>query len=103
MPLPRHTLFVGRETALLQLATLLQDGDTAAIGQIAAATGLGGIGKTQLASEFVHRYGQFFAGGVCWLSFADAAAIPAQVAAIRQGRELGRHDGMLLEFDHTVK
>ena len=81
MPLPRHTLFVGRETALLQLATLLQGGDTAAIGQIAAATGLGGIGKTQLASEFVHRYGQFFAGGVCWLSFADAAAVPAQVAA----------------------
>lgn len=43
-------------------------------------TGLGGIGKTQLACEFVHRYGQFFPGGVFWLSFADPAAVPAEVA-----------------------
>ncbi|NIO76338.1 MAG: tetratricopeptide repeat protein, partial [Armatimonadetes bacterium] len=43
--------------------------------------GMGGIGKTQLAAEFVHRYGQYFAGGVFWLSFADPAAIPAEVAA----------------------
>ena len=45
---------------------------------MAAASGLGGIGKTQLASEFVHRYGQFFAGGVFWLSFADPAAVPTR-------------------------
>jgi len=37
------------------------------------------MGKTQLASEFVHRYGQFFLGGVFWLSFADASSIQSQV------------------------
>jgi hypothetical protein len=41
------------------------------------------MGKTQLASEFVHRYGSYFAGGVFWLSFADAEAVPAEIDACR--------------------
>lgn len=81
MPLSHNPLFVGRDDELQELAGILKAGKTAAIGQIAAATGLGGIGKTQLAAEFVHRYGQYFAGGVFWLSFADPAAVPAEVAA----------------------
>jgi tetratricopeptide (TPR) repeat protein len=83
MPLGRNPLFVGREGDLKSLASALKGGETAVIGQleIAAATGVGGIGKTQLASEFVHRYGQFFEGGVFWFSFADQKAIPAEVAA----------------------
>ncbi|HEY0737779.1 MAG TPA: FxSxx-COOH system tetratricopeptide repeat protein [Herpetosiphonaceae bacterium] len=106
MPLSRNPLFVGRDAALCQLAQALAVGGTAAIGQleIAAATGLGGIGKTQLACEFVHRYGQFFAGGIFWLSFADPAAVPAEVAAC------GGADGMnlrpefgILPLDEQVK
>jgi hypothetical protein len=76
MPLARNPLFVGREADLKALARGLKAGETAAVGQIAAATGLGGIGKSQLASEFVHCYGQFFLGGVFWLSFADPEAVP---------------------------
>jgi tetratricopeptide (TPR) repeat protein len=81
MPLRRNPLFVGREADLRALAAALKGGETAAIGQTAAIAGLGGMGKTQLASEFVHRYGQFFAGGVFWLSFADPATVPTEVAA----------------------
>lgn len=83
MPLSKNPLFVGREEDLRALASVLKAGGAAAIGQLetAAATGLGGIGKTQLASEFVHRYGQFFDGGVFWLSFAEAKSIPAEIAA----------------------
>jgi tetratricopeptide (TPR) repeat protein len=81
MPLGRNPLFVDREGALQALARTLRGRGTAAIGQLmAAATGLGGIGKTQLASEFVHRYGPYFAGGVFWLSLAEAAAVPAEIA-----------------------
>ncbi|HEX6290916.1 MAG TPA: helix-turn-helix transcriptional regulator, partial [Herpetosiphonaceae bacterium] len=49
MPLSRNPLFVGRDADLRQLAHALTVSETAAIGQveIAAATGLGGIGKTQ--------------------------------------------------------
>jgi hypothetical protein len=75
MALCRNLLFVGRAADLRALATALRGGETAAI------IGLGGLGKTQLASEFVHRYGQFFAGGVLWLSFVDPAAVSTEVAA----------------------
>jgi hypothetical protein len=78
MPLAPNTLFVGRDNELHILARTLAQG-TATV--IAATTGLGGIGKTQLATEFVHRYGQFFPGGVFWLSFAKAAAVPGEIAA----------------------
>jgi tetratricopeptide (TPR) repeat protein len=78
LPLHRNPLFVGRTKDLRTLAAALRQGQTTAV---VAATGIGGIGKTQLASEFVHRYGQFFTGGVFWLSFAEADNVPAEVAA----------------------
>lgn len=81
MLLAHNPLFVGRQDDLLRLARTLKGGQIVAIGQTAAATGLGGIGKTQLAVEFAHRYGQFFTGGVFWLSFASAETVPAEVAA----------------------
>lgn len=95
MPLAHNPLFVGREEDLKALARQLKAGETSAVGQveIAAATGLGGIGKTQLASEFVHCYGRFFAGGVFWMSFADAAAVPIEVA------DCGRSLNLLSGFD----
>jgi len=79
-PYPPYALFVGREVEFRQLAHTLKAGGTAAIGPIAAATGAGGIGKTQLAAEFAHRYGRFFLGGVFWLNCADAADVLSQVA-----------------------
>jgi hypothetical protein len=81
MPLAPNPLFVGRGDELLQVAAALRGGDTTvALGQVVASTGLGGLGKTQLAVELVHRYGRYFAGGVFWLSFASADEIPLQVA-----------------------
>lgn len=93
MPLAPNPLFVGREEALKTLASQLKAGGTSAVGQveIAAATGLGGMGKTQLASEFVHRYGRYFAGGVFWMSFADGSTVPIEVAA--SGQSLGLQVG----------
>ena len=87
-PLPRGSFmhmranphFVGREDELRDLERLLRAGSTTAIGQAAAATGLGGIGKTQLAVEYAHRYGRRYPGGVFWLDMADPEAIPSQAA-----------------------
>ena len=77
MPLSRNPLFVGRQSDLQFLAKTFATGQP----QTAAIVGLGGLGKTQLASEFVHRYGRFFTGGVFWLPFADANNVAAEIAA----------------------
>ena len=77
-PNPR---FVGHEEDLKQLAAWLKGNNAVTIGQVAAFTGMGGIGKTQLAAEFTHRYGQYFAGGVFWLNFDKPELVPSEVAS----------------------
>jgi tetratricopeptide (TPR) repeat protein/transcriptional regulator with XRE-family HTH domain len=95
MPLAPNPLFVGRREELLRIAAAFESDDsTVALGQVVASTGLGGLGKTQLAVEFVQRYGRFFAGGVFWLSFASAPEIPLQVAACAGPGALGLAAGV---------
>ncbi len=96
MPLASNPSFVGREDELRELARLFKVGGAAAVtatGSVAAATGLGGLGKTQLAAEFAHRYGRFFEGGVFWLTFANAGTVPAEVVDCGRSLQLG------VEFD----
>lgn len=82
MRLRPNTHFVGRREDLKRIAANLKNGDTTAVGEVtvAASSGLGGVGKTQLACEFVYRYGRFF-HGVYWINFGDPAEIPAEVAS----------------------
>jgi hypothetical protein len=47
LALGHNKLFVGRQKDLKDLAGMLKGGATAAIGQIAAVTGLGGIGNSK--------------------------------------------------------
>jgi len=50
-----------------------------------AITGMGGLGKTQLAVEFAYRYGQYFRG-VHWLDLANPSQLEAEIA--RCGMEM---------------
>src|SRR5947209_9646742 len=95
----RNPSFVGREAELAHLAGVLKARDLSTV----VATGQGGVGKSQLASEFVYRYGQYFAGGVFWLSFASAEAVRAEVAVctLALGQEL-RLDVRTLPVDEQV-
>lgn len=91
MPYAPNPHFVGREDDLKQLAQFLKAGT-------AVATGLGGIGKTQTAVEFVHRYGMYFPGGVFWLSFASAEGVPTEIAQCGQRMNLRLdYSGLKLE------
>lgn len=56
VPLPRNPFFTGRDQELDHLHAQLQQGTTAVIGQMQSISGLGGIGKTQLAVEYAYRY-----------------------------------------------
>ncbi|MDM8521281.1 tetratricopeptide repeat protein [Anaerolineales bacterium HSG6] len=90
MPLEPNPLFLGRDKELRQLATGLKSNETIVINQVdtslllgrpQVSSEFGGIGKTQLAVEFVHRYGQYFTGGVFWLNFADPGSISVDIIA----------------------
>jgi hypothetical protein len=57
IPYPRNPFFLGRDKLLERLHTQLQSGETTALSQSPQAiSGLGGIGKTQLAVEYAYRY-----------------------------------------------
>jgi tetratricopeptide (TPR) repeat protein len=58
VPYPQNTLFTGREAELEAIETTLRQGKNAAIGQTQAISGLGGIGKTQIALEYAYRHRQ---------------------------------------------
>jgi tetratricopeptide (TPR) repeat protein len=56
VPFPRNPNFKGRERELEELRRRLRVEGTAAPTQRHALTGLGGVGKTQTAVEYAHRY-----------------------------------------------
>ena len=66
VPYPRNLLFTGREALLEQLVTNLSTGEPTALGQPQAISGLGGIGKTQLALEYAYKYRQDYQA-VLWI------------------------------------
>jgi tetratricopeptide (TPR) repeat protein len=70
-----NPLFGGRSPDLQRVAT------TFTRGRAVVLAGTEGIGKTQLAIDFAHRYGRFFAGGVFWIDFSIAEDVSLQVAA----------------------
>ncbi|MEH1826072.1 MAG: tetratricopeptide repeat protein [Nostoc sp.] len=57
--------FVGREAELEKLHQQLQTSRQVAI---VAVAGMGGVGKTELATQYAKHHLQNYQGGVCWLS-----------------------------------
>ncbi|MBC8873724.1 MAG: tetratricopeptide repeat protein, partial [Planctomycetes bacterium] len=117
LPHLRNPHFTGREECLEYLAEGLQQPETQA--SIAVISGLGGIGKTQVAMEFAFRHAAAFQV-IWWIdassplslgsSYADLATelsiVPAtetdhdiRVRAVRHWLE--RYTGWLLVFDNA--
>ncbi|MEB3181726.1 MAG: tetratricopeptide repeat protein [Nostocaceae cyanobacterium] len=63
--------FIGRENDLEKLHQLLQENTQVAI--TAAVSGMGGVGKTELAIQYGRRYLNDYPGGVCWISARNIA------------------------------
>src|SRR5205807_5558076 len=56
IPYPRNPVFTGQEEILKQIKSQLQSGQATAHTQPQAITGLGGIGKTQIAVEYAWNH-----------------------------------------------
>jgi tetratricopeptide (TPR) repeat protein len=115
VPFQRNPYFTGREDVLAEIASRLEKGGRAALGQ-AAICGLGGIGKTQTAVEFAYRRRDnyravFFVRaekpGEILSGFAEIAKLVGivendQNAAAAAAREwLATHPGWLLILDNA--
>jgi WD40 repeat protein len=70
---PRNNDFVGRAEDLESLHRILQQREPVGI-RPAGLTGMGGIGKTQLAVEYVYKYKAHYPGGIFWINAAEVLA-----------------------------
>ncbi len=96
LPHRRNRHIVGRGRELEALAQSLNQSATA-ITPMSATTGLGGIGKTQLAVEYAYRYAHRYPGGVFWLNCEFPAAVASEIAACGETMKLyGRDDQIQL-------
>ena len=68
VPFPRNPDFVGRDDDLARLHDIIAGPGQGPVGiRPAGLTGMGGIGKTQLAVEYVHRQKDNFPDGIFWI------------------------------------
>jgi len=82
----RNLNFTGRGALLERLRAQLRRQPGAVVTQAEAIHGLGGVGKTQLALEFAHRYHADYEV-IWWIAAEQPASVTAELAALAQ--ELG--------------
>jgi tetratricopeptide (TPR) repeat protein len=78
----RNLLFTGRAALLAALHTALTEGSEPTALTQAAVHGLGGVGKTSLAREYVARHDADYRGGVWWITAADRLGTVNGLAAL---------------------
>jgi tetratricopeptide (TPR) repeat protein len=91
VPHNRNPNFTGRESLLAGLRAALTSTGTAALTQTQAITGLGGVGKTQLAVEYAYRHVADYSM-VWWVPSEEPAALAAGYAALAGPLELPQRE-----------
>jgi tetratricopeptide (TPR) repeat protein len=91
VPLPRNPFFTGRKEKLEELANALGPGG------VAALTGMGGVGKTQIAAHFAHEHRNEYSA-VLWASAASQETLVSGFTAIASLLNLPEKD----EKDQSV-
>ncbi|GHO65612.1 hypothetical protein KSC_045040 [Ktedonobacter sp. SOSP1-52] len=92
VPYQRNYYFTGREALLEQLHTSFASGQALALTQSYTLSGLGGIGKTQVALEYAYRYHQHYAA-TFWLAAESSETLTSSFLSIAQTLRLPeRHE-----------
>lgn len=92
LPFPRNAFFTGRAELLQLLHEQLCREHTMALTQSWAISGLGGIGKTQIALEYAYRYWQHYTA-ILWISAETSETLLAGFVALAEALDLPeRHE-----------
>ncbi|MGB6455519.1 MAG: FxSxx-COOH system tetratricopeptide repeat protein [Streptosporangiaceae bacterium] len=112
----RNPAFTGREDLLAAVRERLQGGQAAVV---QALYGMGGVGKTQLATEYAHRFAESY-DMAWWINAEQSRLVGDQVASLGHGlgcippgasseaaraavlAELRQHGRWLLIFDNAT-
>jgi TIR domain/NB-ARC domain len=119
IPFPRNPFFSARDELLTRLHRQFQMGQTIALSQPQALSGLGGIGKTQIAIEYAYRFYQDYQA-ILWVYAGTTEALLSSYEKLaillrlpeREAKEqeiivqavktwLQTHRGWLLILDHV--
>ncbi|NJO27527.1 MAG: tetratricopeptide repeat protein [Richelia sp. SL_2_1] len=92
IPYPGTPNFVGRSDELTIIHEKLHQENNAVA--ISAVSGMGGIGKTELAVKYAREYINDYPGGICWLNARDVnlAAGIIQFVQLQMGLEVPQQD-----------
>src|SRR5579884_1970524 len=91
VPFGRNPFFTGREEILERLYTELHSHRTAALTQAQAISGLGGIGKTQIAVEYAYRYQNHY-NPILWTTASSRESLTTDFIAIASLLNLAEKD-----------
>jgi tetratricopeptide (TPR) repeat protein len=92
IPLPRNPYFTGRNEVLEALHLQLRRTKAAALTQSSALSGLGGIGKTQIALEYAYRYALDYSA-VFWIGAETVESIISSLLQVAEVLRLPERDG----------
>jgi len=101
LPFPPNPFFTGRESELVLISHLFEKNERIAITQPISISGLGGIGKTQLALEYAHRCYPGVYHSVFFVNAADKASLEAGYLSLAHLLQLPEKNER--EVDHIVQ